>query len=314
MFHLPKCNQKDFKQQTVLGPRFKAKSFDPALLTITRGQSHKLYLELHPYCAAFFLCEHGLSATGPAHYMKGAPSIAPALCPTHIDAKKRGLLMMLMSLHSMPLLLVQKQCTQGRAKKRQETCRNILLPWACSIYILQLTELAQEIFGLSPCQHMAEIMYASVALQSTSTKYLTGNMKTLNIWSVDYLLSSNVIHILAVDLCIEMLDGLAADWLKQPFLPLYSSALCIALAFGLCGHPQLLQFINDMNIYPTIYFINYIKCQLLRWRHLGVIPPSATFAEIHWKRWPDSEHPSLARTAFPLPFIALPAMGVHRSQ
>ena len=165
-----------------------------------------------------------------------------------------------------------------------------------------------------PAHWQAEIMYASVALQSTSTKYLTGNMKTLNIWSVDYLLSSNVIHILAVDLCIEMLDGLTADWLKQPFLPLYSSALCIALAFGLCGHPQLLQFINDMNIYPTIYFINYIKCQLLRWRHLGVIPPSATFAEIHWKRWPDSEHPSLARTAFPLPFIALPAMGVHRSK
>lgn len=97
--------------------RPKAKSFDPALLTITRGQSHKLYLELYPYCAEFFLCEHGLSATGPVHYVKGAPSIAPALCPTHIDATKRGLLMMLMSLHSMHLLLVQKQCTQGAQRK-----------------------------------------------------------------------------------------------------------------------------------------------------------------------------------------------------
>lgn len=173
MFHLPKCNQKDFKQQTFLGPRFKAKSFDPALLTITRGQSHKLYLELHPYCAAFFLCEHGLSATGPAHYMKGAPSIAPALCPTHIDATKRGLLMMLMSLHSMPLLLVPgtKAMYPGARKEKAGNMQKHPAPLS-----LQYLHTAAYRTGTGnlwpkplPAHWQAEIMYASVALQSTST-------------------------------------------------------------------------------------------------------------------------------------------------
>ena len=160
---------------------------------------------------------------------------------------------MLMSLHSMPLLLVQKQCTQGRAKKAG-TCRNILLPWACSIYILQLTELAQEIFGLSPCQHIGRLKSCTHLLPCNPHPQIS-NWKHENLEYLICRLSSVIqCHPYLGRRLMHWNAGWIGGWLAETAIPSsVQLSPCIALALGLCGHPQLLQFINDMNIYIQLY-------------------------------------------------------------